>query len=382
LGLALLLALCAVLWLARHKIGNIAVPQDVRPIPSGAFGVGARTIELTLPNAPHATTLIDLWYPTEPTAMNSCDAEPCRKPSTPDRHGAASTSAPSVSTTGPPRPVVFYAPGWGGPRDDNTYALATLASQGYVVVAINDVGFDAQSKSQIPGRDPREVANFDWSTEPALTRSIAIANWRLHQMTDRLTSALDWLTREQHGRIAGLQNARLNVSQVGVLGFSIGGSAAAEVTRRDPRFVAAINMDGWLFGESAEGGVDRPLLTLNSDYPLLQQAAKSSLPATRLPAQLTIKDRDAQLRQSLRQNSPALIFDSVEHTEFIDDLFVTRLADYVRRRHRSGADRLRLRETIDALTLSFFDAHVRRNGASWPSVGSLPEYPGVKHLAQ
>ena len=65
---------------------------------------------------------------------------------------------------------------------------------------------------------------------------------------------------------AGLTGA-LDLSRVGMLGWSNGGAASARAVRDDPRIKAGVNLDGTFWGPIAQQGVDRPfLLMTNSDH--------------------------------------------------------------------------------------------------------------------
>ncbi|MGW0073015.1 hypothetical protein ACWDUI_36815, partial [Streptosporangium sandarakinum] len=56
-----------------------------------------------------------------------------------------------------------------------------------------------------------------------------------------------------------------DVSRVGALGQSLGGSVAAQLTREDARVDAGVNLDGAYVGPVATYGVTRPFLQLAAD---------------------------------------------------------------------------------------------------------------------
>jgi predicted dienelactone hydrolase len=60
---------------------------------------------------------------------------------------------------------------------------------------------------------------------------------------------------------AGLAGS-LDLSRVGMFGWSLGGAASAQAMHDDPRIKAAINMDGRFWGPLAQEGVSRPFLLL------------------------------------------------------------------------------------------------------------------------
>ena len=63
---------------------------------------------------------------------------------------------------------------------------------------------------------------------------------------------------------AGLAGS-LNLSEVGMFGWSIGGAASAQAMHDDPRIKAVINMDGTFWGPLDQEGVSRPFLLLTGN---------------------------------------------------------------------------------------------------------------------
>jgi len=60
---------------------------------------------------------------------------------------------------------------------------------------------------------------------------------------------------------AGLAG-RLDLSRVGMFGWSLGGAASAQAMQDDPRIKAGVNMDGTFWGPLAQTGVNRPFLLM------------------------------------------------------------------------------------------------------------------------
>lgn len=59
---------------------------------------------------------------------------------------------------------------------------------------------------------------------------------------------------------------RLNLDEVGVFGHSFGGASALQFCHDDPRCRAGIDIDGRLFGNAVQTGLDKPFLFLMSDH--------------------------------------------------------------------------------------------------------------------
>jgi dienelactone hydrolase len=147
-------------------------------------------------------------------------------------------------------PVVLYQPGDGGHRRECTDKAEDLASWGYIVV-----GLDASDSGASVFPDGTVVGYQGGSWE-------AIIEGRLRD----LQFVLDELGSLNAGdpRLGG----RLDLDKVGVFGWSIGGSAAAQLCLRDRRCKAGVGLDGpyietnvltqplgvpWLFFRSDDG---------------------------------------------------------------------------------------------------------------------------------
>jgi len=58
---------------------------------------------------------------------------------------------------------------------------------------------------------------------------------------------------------------RLDLDRLGVMGHSLGGATAVQVCLEDPRFKAAINLDGFQFGDIRRRSLNRPVLMIESE---------------------------------------------------------------------------------------------------------------------
>ena len=58
---------------------------------------------------------------------------------------------------------------------------------------------------------------------------------------------------------------RVNANDAGAFGHSFGGAVAAQVCYQDPRVKAALNEDGWTFGDVATQGLDKPYMLMDDD---------------------------------------------------------------------------------------------------------------------
>jgi predicted dienelactone hydrolase len=357
------------------QMPEITVTGSVLPQPAGSFGVGRTTVALPPKDGePHAVT-VDLWYPS--ASRSPLPPQPTGRIVGGGFNRRARAEAHIDGPVAPletPFPLLIYAPGWDGPRWDNTFALANLASHGYVVAAVDDVGFSQR------GEGRQDLGEFDLASEAAKARSLASANRRLQLMVARISATLDGLAALDRADPKALLSGRVDYSRVGMLGFSFGGSVAAEAALSEPRLVAVANMDGWLFGASATTIIDKPYLAFNSDFPTIETDAESNNVHRRISARMTLSDRAQQRRQAQRPDTVTLLFKQVDHSDFTDDLFSPPLRSYLKRWSRTADDRLRLRATQDAYLLAFFDRHLRGLRTFLPQQ-SPPPFQGVEFLA-
>jgi dienelactone hydrolase len=178
-------------------------------------------------------------------------------------------------------PVVLFSPGGGSSRELNTAQIEDLASRGYVVVSI-DHTYEAPVVEFPGGRVARQVPGFV-SEDPKVLRVVfkraidaRVADTRF--VLDRL-AALERGRRPDGSRRrlpAGLRNA-MDLSRVGMFGYSYGGYTAGEAMVYDRRIDAGVNLDGtmahgfdvsedWPYapGEVVKRGLDRPFLLFGS----------------------------------------------------------------------------------------------------------------------
>ncbi len=143
-------------------------------------------------------------------------------------------------------------PGWGNPMALSTALALDLASNGYVVVAV----------------DP-ELGTEDGSHLPADTANPA-------RRLDQVAAALDYVTGPDIAAVAG----RIDRKKVAVGGHSIAGAIAFQTSIADARVHAVFDLDGWLHG---------PALTTPVKVPALMIEASGLDPATKAVVARTTK---------------------------------------------------------------------------------------------
>jgi dienelactone hydrolase len=281
MGRTLALALPALFFLAACELvssgGDNEEPLETTlemPTPSGPFSVGTTSIfvvdadrdDAYTPEADQRELNVRIWYPTDQPGLGTVaylneavsDLFSVTQDYLPPEEMAQAisrldtrvTTGASIASSVPELPIVFWSHGLGGVNSLYTTFASELASQGFLVVAIDHtygafatVFPDGTIKSIKTGASAPEF--------PVVVRIWA----------EDMASVLDELEILNANDPAGLLTGRLDLSRVGAIGHSTGGSAAAEVHTFDDRFSAAVSLDGPQVGEAAEGvGVDDPLL--------------------------------------------------------------------------------------------------------------------------
>ncbi len=227
--------------------------SSLLPEPSGPLPVGVRIVAHV---APDATTR--LWYPaqrgtgTGPTkyidAASAATLGVTMSQVTQVRPRATVDAVPAPTTK--PRPAVVLMPGWGNPMAVSTVLAQDLASNGYVVVAIDPT----------PGTE-------DGNTMPADPANPA-------RRLDQVGAGLDFAVGHQIGRLAGPVDA----NRLAVGGHSIAGAVAYQVAITDPRVHAVFDLDGWLHGPALTTPVSVPALMVNASG--LEPATKAVIART------------------------------------------------------------------------------------------------------
>ncbi len=217
--------------------------------PTGPYAVGTFSTLLTNTSRTNATFMTTFWYPAvaqagllpakyvEPGVAQSgyYDYRPGGSDFSNQVAAFYSHSLPGVPLAATPSrfPVVLYDCGLFGHRRENTDKVEELASWGYVVVGLDTS--DTYVSVFPDGRvvwgeyfDPWGASESQWSE---------ILNGRVKD----LQFVMDQLAVLNAGdpRLVG----RLDLTRIGVFGWSLGGGTAAELCLHDPRCKAGAALD-------------------------------------------------------------------------------------------------------------------------------------------
>lgn len=242
-GIVAILLVCAVtLTLATI----VAMMRTRLPIPTGPWIVGTTVVTFDGTRPPITARL---WYPAARGARGA------RAPYHYAAHGISLRDrivyafVRTDALVGVPMrdgrlPVLIYVPGFGGRSFHNSARAQELASHGYLVVALDDTQ-----------RSP----DFDFTSASGVRRSIAAGDRKVRSQARDVVRVIDEL-HDRDRAPSGSLSHRLALDRIGVFGFSFGGAVAAQIARTDRRVVAAVDLDGAIFGDVRLDGASKPFL--------------------------------------------------------------------------------------------------------------------------
>ena len=225
------------------------------PSPTGSYRVGTRIVDLVdatrsdpyLTNGAKRELLVRFWYPSavgkscQPAEYTSSSvwnylAQLEKVPAPQVRTNSCQDASVATGTY----PVVVFTPGYSGTFTDYTFLFEDLASRGYIVASVNHT-FEATAVQFPDGRLVKSVLGSHventWQVdEQTTTLAVAVRLADLKFVMDELQRLNASLTSPFAGK--------LDLSHVAVAGHSLGGLTALLSLELEPRFGAAISVDG------------------------------------------------------------------------------------------------------------------------------------------
>lgn len=281
-------------------------------------------------------------------------------------------------------PVLIFSPGMGFMPLLYTPTLEEVASQGYIVVALSHP-YSTSATVFPDGRVIKSTPEFGSRALSQITASAtteddfaAVVNHIGDVWTGDIHFTLDQLERmnAEDSFLAG----HLDISRVGVFGHSMGGGAAVEALHDDPRFLAAINMDGTLLGDSAWEGVNRPvMLMLSEEQTALTPDTLIQAGAEADNAEFIVARGTATVDSVFENGAPGylLVLDGSKHITYTSGSALGAVLAFGAPADAFGSiPAERANHIINAYIVSFFDQHLK--GAPSPLLeGAGSAYPEV-----
>ena len=349
-------------------------PVFTLPMPRGPYHVGTFVRHLidrgrherhaASPTAPREL-MIQVWYPAKHVPgvrawyrdprMNTLKSAHFRLVKTHSYWNLPVADEPAMF------PVLLFSPSSGGFRSQNTFEVEELVSQGYIVVAIDH----PYSSSRVVFPDRRMAHSLPWidtSSQEAYEESNRKVELMVQDHVADARFVLDEMERWNLPASAEVLLGRMDLTKVGVFGHSFGGSLAASLCVDDPRVVAGINMDGWLFGDALKAGIAKPFFVMVSgDGSVPNRLAVEKLSGdARIEAERDLTDWQATESSLQRFGGYHLAIIGYNHGNYSDLALFRRPVPFLGPRR---FDPYRAFEIVDGYTLAFFDRYIRNRPA-------------------
>ncbi len=327
------------------------------PLVTGPFAVGVTRpdVESQWSEQEHVAAspirpCVRVWYPADPDALPAGRASHWWHELRRVADSRRDLAAPDLPfAAGSARcPLVIYFPGWPGTRIDNYGLINELASQGFIVAGVI---YPARGPNLSPAAFQRQLRELeqpmDYSSEAAYRRTQAEGTARVRARAADAIKLLDAVAQVQ-------PLARwIDMTRIGIVGFSLGGAVAAEASTLDPRFGAVVNIDGRHWDRALERGVSQPYLFIGEELPMPTEAdLQATDPNRRYNA---IEDhRDySQLALNLRRHGGMqVVVSGARHAHFTDGGGHSGVSRLMQAGERSAARRVL--EILHAYVPAFF----------------------------
>ncbi len=359
------------------------LPMFSLPKPTGTYAIGTRVEHLVDPvrMETHVTgplrpreIMVQIWYPAVPHHQHLASYRRRSETTLLSSYmGVLRThsykNAP-VATNGAPFPVLLFNPAWTGQRTQNTYQVEDLASHGFIVVGV-DHTYNSGPVAFPDGRvirttDIHDISDFQHTT---VAQQIAIGDQEVAIEAGDDVLVLNSLSA------ANLDSRspwfhRVDADDAGAFGHSFGGAVASQVCYQDPRVKAALDEDGWVFGDVATRGLDKPYMVMSEDGPPITAAQlKSTNVQTRRESELMNADTDNLNRTLQHFGGYMLTIRGSRHFDFAD----RSLYSPIRRLTDAGTiSPERAHEIVEAYTLQFFSHYLLGKSVSLLATNHSP----------
>ncbi|HHT7224465.1 TPA: alpha/beta hydrolase family protein [Bacillus cereus] len=242
-------------------------------------------------------------------------------------------------------PILLFSHGFNGFRNQNTFQVEELASQGYIVLSI-DHTFDAAA-TVFPGGRTAYVQPINLTDE---------GDSHIKLWEEDVSFVLNQIEKLNENDETGFFTGRLDTSRIGMFGHSYGGATAAQILAKDSRVKAAINMDGTLYGEILpESGIGKPFLLMNAEEP--DEADP-----------FEVRERYGR---GLAGGGMSMVIPHTDHTSFTDlHLFSPLLQS-------PGENPKEVHRIINEFSLAFFDQYVKQKDDGSTLKRLITQYPEV-----
>jgi dienelactone hydrolase len=266
-------------------------------------------------------------------------------------------------------PVILYSHSWNGSRLESLFLVQDLASHGYVVASVDDP-YDTPINVLADGKVFRHPGDhwLDFSSPQSLQEALQRLKHNLAVRVEDVSFVLDQLIRLNANEVSSKFYGHLDMDRAGIIGFSFGGTTAAQACRADQRFKAGVDLDGYSFAVADDDDIRQPFL-------ILGEPASDEYGAARNPAQRAEALFDAAETRRIMQvyGGYLLTVKGTQHLNFSDFPLYSPLRFY---NEAGPIDPRRAMSIINTYVLSFFDKNLRGQ-PSYLFEGPSAKFPEV-----
>lgn len=331
-------------------IPALMFPQYKLPAKTGNFTVKTQTFTETNPfqtetftnNGEFRTVTFECWYPE------------------------------NISTK---VPLTLFSHGAFGVRMSNTSTYENLASNGYVVCAIDHpyhavATIDVEGKFTL-GSDAfkNEVIQANQDVYIPEEELAIYRKWLDVRMSD-IAFVLDFIKEKAIDLQADIVFDKIDTNKIGLFGHSLGGAASAQLGRTRHDIDAVINLDGTMLGEYIGLENDQPILD-PTPYPIAilnfysqdVQDYIDANPEFNYPNKEISKTSDSAFEVTITGSNHMSYTDLPLFSPILSDL----LSGVSGSSSKATVDPRECIETTNELILRFFDAYLKEKGAFQPA---------------
>lgn len=377
---------------------SMLFPVFQLPKPTGNFDIGTQTLHFidssrsetfTDDTEDHRELMVQLWYPTETSQANKDSLFMMNTQSFRDlmdqygqslgtsglalqywKYIGANSYQEAPVKQGGPYPVVLVSHGLGNSKMLHTSQAENLASHGYIVIGIDhtysSIATLFPNGKVTPFKTEFSDDNFQEEAMKLETVWLADIKYILEQLQLINNGDIKEAAQFQH---------HLDLSAIGMMGFSFGGATAYDAVKEYPELTSGINMDGTLINVGEEALENKPFLFLMSDFVAEignQLSTNPSIPENTL--QLLKKEQE-MINHTLQHGGYAFHLKGADHYNFTDLQLYSNALSYIgmtgKIKSRQSA------EIVNALIVQFFDQTLKKDEAK--SLSDLMKmYPEIK----
>ena len=244
-------------------------------------------------------------------------------------------------------PIAIFSHGFEGFRSQNTTQIQELASNGYIVFAL-DHTYDATLTIMSDGRLIPNAKKYCYGCEADQFYEVFIP--QINTRIDDVRFILNQIEKINNGNIETNFANALDIENIGVFGHSFGGGTSLASSILDSRIKSCISLDGWyvpVHPDIYNKGLTIPFMHLGQvewDTPVNYQILDEIL--------------DTKVIQGYK-----LSLEGANHMDFTDSPHISKLSSSFQL--SSGLESEEILNVTNTAVIGFFDEHLKSKNTNW-----------------